>query len=106
GQPYVGDALRIQCVPVAGLFQIEARPRSLLDRLSPRELAAIRYYGAGRSHKEVAQQMAISPTTVRHYLRCAYRKLGMHDKSQIAGVLGATRGPADDDPAAAGVAPR
>uniref|UniRef100_UPI001FC8BFE6 response regulator transcription factor n=1 Tax=Burkholderia gladioli TaxID=28095 RepID=UPI001FC8BFE6 len=71
------------------------------DRLSPRELAAIRYYGAGRSHKEVAQQMAISPTTVRHYLRCAYRKLGMHDKRQIAGVLGAT-GPTDDEPAEAG----
>lgn len=33
--------------------------------------------------------MAISPTTVRRYLRCAYRKLGMHDKSQIASVLGA-----------------
>ncbi|MBY4829178.1 helix-turn-helix transcriptional regulator [Burkholderia dolosa] len=91
-QPFVGAALRIQCVPIAGLFQIEARPRSLLDRLSPRELAAIRFYGAGRSHKEVAQQMAISPTTVRHYLRCAYRKLGMHDKSQIAGVLGAIGG--------------
>ncbi|KVL84942.1 hypothetical protein WT94_20475 [Burkholderia stagnalis] len=48
--------------------------------------------GAARSHKEVAQQMAISPTTVRHYLRCAYRKLGMHDKSQIASVLGAGSG--------------
>ncbi|MDN7858179.1 LuxR C-terminal-related transcriptional regulator [Burkholderia cepacia] len=105
-QPFVGDALRIQCVPVAGLFQIEARPRSLLDRLSPRELAAIRHYGAGRSHKEVAQQMAISPTTVRHYLRCAYRKLGMHDKSQIAGVLGATGGAADDEPVEAGGEPR
>ncbi|WP_375782231.1 LuxR C-terminal-related transcriptional regulator [Burkholderia stagnalis] len=45
--------------------------------------------GARRSHKEVAQQMAISPTTVRHYLRCACRMLGMHDKSQIASVLGA-----------------
>ncbi|MGS0892300.1 response regulator transcription factor [Burkholderia stagnalis] len=101
-QPFVGEALRIQCVPVAGLFQLEARPRSLLDRLSPRELAAIRYYGAGRSHKEVAQQMAISPTTVRHYLRCAYRKLGMHDKSQIAGVLAAT----GDEPAEAGGEPR
>lgn len=32
--------------------------------------------------------MAISPTTMRHYLRCAYRKLGMHDKSQIASVPG------------------
>ncbi|PXX37501.1 hypothetical protein NA66_1004141 [Burkholderia pyrrocinia] len=46
--------------------------------------------------------MAISPTTVRRYLCCAYRKLGMHDKSQIAGVLGAT----DDEPVEAGGEPR
>ncbi|PCE24252.1 helix-turn-helix transcriptional regulator [Burkholderia ubonensis] len=105
-QPFVGAALRIRCVPVAGLFQLDARPRSLLDRLSPRELAAIRYYGAGRSHKEVAQQMAISPTTVRHYLRCAYRKLGMHDKSQIAGVLGAAVEPPCDVPATASAGDR
>lgn len=93
GQPFLGEALRVQCTSVAGLFLLEARPRSLLDRLSPRELAAIRYYGEGRSHKEVAQRMAISPATVRHYLRCAYRKLGMHDKSQIPGVLGALDAP-------------
>nr|WP_246327120.1 helix-turn-helix transcriptional regulator [Burkholderia guangdongensis] len=99
GQPFEGDALRVACVPVGGLFQLEARPRSLLDRLSPRELAAIRFYGAGRSHKEVAQQMDISPTTVRHYLRCAYRKLGMHDKSQIASVLGGADGAMPGPPA-------
>jgi len=32
--------------------------------------------------------MAISPTTVRHYVRCAYKKLGMHDKSQIPRLFG------------------
>ncbi|MDM0114018.1 LuxR C-terminal-related transcriptional regulator [Variovorax sp. J22R133] len=85
---YVGETLRIECSPIAGLYQLEASPRSLLDRLSPRELAAIRYYGEGLSHKEVAQRMAISPTTVRHYVRCAYKKLGMHDKSEIPWLLG------------------
>jgi hypothetical protein len=38
---------------------------------------------------------------VRHYLRCAYKKLGMHDKSQIPWLLGlresaATNAPAPD----------
>jgi len=50
--------------------------------------------------------MAISPTTVRRYLCCAYRRLGMHDKSQIAGVLGATGGATDDEPVEAGREPR
>lgn len=42
--------------------------------------------------------MGISPTTVRHYLRCAYRKLGMHDKSEIPRLLAA---PGRQDSAAA-----
>ncbi|MGU7773168.1 hypothetical protein ACV229_23690 [Burkholderia sp. MR1-5-21] len=36
---------------------------------------------------------------------CAYRKLGMHDKSQIAGVLGAADDPALDALADAGREP-
>ncbi|MBW0447132.1 response regulator transcription factor [bacterium M00.F.Ca.ET.228.01.1.1] len=95
-QPYVGNTLTVTCSPVVGLFQIEARPRSALDRLSPRELSAIKLYGDGLSHKEVAQRMAISPATVRHYLRCAYKKLGMHDKSQIPWLLGLRENAADN----------
>jgi DNA-binding NarL/FixJ family response regulator len=67
--------------------------------LSPRELSAIKLYGDGLSHKEVAQRMAISPTTVRHYLRCAYKKLGMHDKSQIPWLLGLRDNAAANAPA-------
>lgn len=87
--PFAGEHVTIHCAPMAGLFQLEARARSELDRLSPRELVAIQHYGDGLSHKEVAQRMAISPATVRHYLRCAYRKLGMHDKSEIPRLLAA-----------------
>lgn len=85
--PYVGSRLHLTGAPIGGLFQLEARPRSSVDVLSPRELAALRLFGEGLSHKKVAQQMDLSPTTVRHYLRCAYRKLGMHDKSQIPRLL-------------------
>lgn len=49
------------------------------------------HYGNGLSHKEVAQRMGISPTTVRHYLRCAYRKLGMHEKTEIPRLLASLR---------------
>ncbi|HEV3429660.1 MAG TPA: LuxR C-terminal-related transcriptional regulator [Paraburkholderia sp.] len=89
--PYTGERVAVHCVPTAGLFQLEARTRSALDLLSPRELVAIQHYGDGLSHKEVAQRMGISPTTVRHYLRCAYRKLGMHDKSEIPRLLASPR---------------
>ncbi|MFK4446693.1 DNA-binding NarL/FixJ family response regulator [Caballeronia udeis] len=43
-------------MPVPGLFQLDAQPRSPLDRLSQRELIAIRLFGEGLSHKEVAQR--------------------------------------------------
>ena len=85
--PFVGNAIHIRLSKVAGLYLVESRPRSLLDRLSPQELAAVRYFGEGISYKEVARRMGLSPSTVRHYLRCAYKKLGMHDKGQIASVL-------------------
>ena len=87
-QPYVGDTVYLNCSPVAGLFQLEARRRSPLDRLSARELAAIRLYGDGLPAKEVARRLSISPTTVRHYLRSAYTKLNTHDKGQLAWLLG------------------
>lgn len=90
-RPFTGEHVTVHCVPTAGLYQLEARARSELDRLSPRELVAIRHYGEGLSHKEVAQRMGISPTTVRHYLRCAYRKLGMHDKTEIPRLLASLR---------------
>lgn len=90
-RPFAGEHLTVQCVPTAGLYQLEARERSALDRLSPRERVAIEHYGEGLSHKEVAQRMGISPTTVRHYLRCAYRKLGMHEKTEIPRLLAALK---------------
>lgn len=85
--PYTGDVLRLRFTKVAGLYLVEVRQRSLTDRLSPQEFTAIRYYGEGISYKEVARRMNLSPATVRHYLRCAYKKLGMHDKGQIANAL-------------------
>lgn len=85
--PYTGEVLRLRFTKVAGLYLVEVRQRSLTDRLSPQELTAIRYYGEGISYKEVARRMNLSPATVRHYLRCAYKKLGMHDKGQIASAL-------------------
>lgn len=85
--PFIGDTIHVRLSKVAGLYLVEARPRSLLDRLSPQELTTVRNFGEGISYKEVARRMGISPTTVRHYLRCAYKKLGMHDKGQIANVV-------------------
>ncbi|WP_018717074.1 helix-turn-helix transcriptional regulator [Arhodomonas aquaeolei] len=70
-----------------GLHLLWLRPRGPADRLTPRELAVVRVYAGGRSHKEVAASLGLSPATVRHYLRNAYTKLDVSDKAQLSTLL-------------------
>jgi len=84
---YVGAHISVRISTVAGLFHLEAASRSALDVLSAREIVVLRLYGEGLTYKEVARRMSISPTTVRHHLRNAYKKLGVCNKAQILRIL-------------------
>ncbi len=86
-KPFMGALHRIDISPIAGLFLLELRPRSLADRLASRELETIQHFANGASYKEVARRMNISPATVRHHLRSAYKKLGVHDKMQMSRLI-------------------
>ena len=85
--PFLCATHRIEINPIAGLFVLELRPRSLVDRLGSRELETIQHFANGASYKEVARRMNISPATVRHHLRSAYKKLGVHDKTQMSRLI-------------------
>ena len=85
--PFLGERHRIEISPIAGLYVLELRPRSLADRLGSRELETIQHFANGASYKEVARRMNISPATVRHHLRSAYKKLGVHDKTQMSRLI-------------------
>lgn len=74
---------------------IELHPRSPLDRLGARELETIRHFANGASYKEVARRMNLAPATVRHHLRSAYRKLGVHDKAQMSLLIATMAGTSD-----------
>ena len=107
-EPFLSSIHRIEISPIAGLFVLELRPRSLVDRLASRELETIQHFANGASYKEVARRMNISPATVRHHLRSAYKKLGVHDKTQmsrlIAGVESSPpRHVSEDGPSEAGL---
>lgn len=52
--------------------------------LSPREEEIAWMYAEGNSHKQVAQVLAISPTTVRTHLARVYQKLNISDKGSLA----------------------
>lgn len=85
--PFLGETHRVEISTIAGLFVLELRARSLVERLGTRELETIQHFANGASYKEVARRMNISPATVRHHLRSAYKKLGVHDKAQISRLI-------------------
>jgi DNA-binding NarL/FixJ family response regulator len=50
--------------------------------LSPREVALLGGVVKGYSNLEIAEQMSLSPNTVKSYIRSAYRKIGVSSRSQ------------------------
>lgn len=81
------DSWTVRTTP-AGLWTlVELREANALDRLRPRELQVARLFGEGANHKEVARLTGLTPSTVRHYLREVYAKLGIDNKAALANLL-------------------
>jgi len=58
--------------------------------LTPSELRVAELAAAGRTNREIAQVMFISPKTVESNLSRAYRKLGIHSRAELGATM-ATR---------------
>lgn len=88
GGSYVGKSIAGE-VEARGnnLLIVTLRPKTVTDLLTPRELAIARMFGEGKTYKEVAKHLGISPATVRHHLRQAYSKLNVQNKGEIAWLL-------------------
>jgi DNA-binding CsgD family transcriptional regulator len=84
---YVWNGYSVEMTEVAGLWVVALQEVSPLAVLPPRELEAIQFYSQGASYKEVAREMGIAPSTVRHHIRCAYKRMGINNKAQIAQIL-------------------
>lgn len=55
--------------------------------LAPREMTAAMLFADGHSYKEIAKILALSPATVRTYLRNCYLQLGVKSKVELGSVL-------------------
>lgn len=84
---FAGKAITVSAAAVGKLLFLRARRLSPLRLLSPRELEVAMLYAHGHSHKEVAQQLGISPATVRVFLQRIYSKVNIGDKSELAAMV-------------------
>ena len=54
------------------------------DRLSPREQEVVRHAAEGRTNREIAEALVLSPRTVEDHLAKAMRKLGVRSRKALA----------------------
>jgi pimeloyl-ACP methyl ester carboxylesterase/DNA-binding CsgD family transcriptional regulator len=57
-------------------------PRELFPELTPRELEVLELLAQGASNYEIAEQLVITPKTVRNYVSRIYSKLGAESRAQ------------------------
>jgi DNA-binding CsgD family transcriptional regulator len=72
------------------------RDVSTLDELTPQELSIATLLAGGRTTREAAGTLFVSPKTIEYHLRHVYQKLGVKNRDQLAAALR----PASDTPAA------
>ncbi|MBC8154863.1 MAG: response regulator transcription factor [Bacteroidetes bacterium] len=65
---------------IAGSFHANSPTDSALASLTPREREILERLAKGHSHKEVALELFVSPTTVRKHIFNIYEKLQVHSK--------------------------
>jgi DNA-binding CsgD family transcriptional regulator len=66
---------------------------STLDVLTPQELHIAQLLAGGRTTREAAAALFLSPKTIEYHLRHVYRKLGLGSRSELAAALGSRDGP-------------
>lgn len=57
------------------------------DQLTPQELQIAHLVARGRSNRDIAADLALSPRTVGHHLTRIFRKLGVSSRAGVAGAL-------------------
>ncbi len=76
---------------VLGRFSAGATPTPPEDDLSPRELEVLRVAATGRTNKEIARDLDISPRTVQVHLANIFSKLGVGSRTEAV-LFGIRRG--------------
>jgi DNA-binding CsgD family transcriptional regulator len=79
---------------------VRRRDPSTLDDLTPQELQIALLLAGGRTTRETAAALFLSPKTIEYHLRNVYRKLGVHSRADLARALEGTPAGAERAPIA------
>jgi DNA-binding NarL/FixJ family response regulator len=64
------------------------RHRRTIGSLTKREQAVLRWLAAGKTNREIAEILVISPSTVGKHLERIYEKLGVENRTAAASFYG------------------
>jgi DNA-binding CsgD family transcriptional regulator len=83
------DRLRTHSLSLARTAVLDPpdMPQALLTALRPREATVLELYAGGSSVAEIAEQLFISPHTVRTHIKLAFRRLGVHSREEAENLI-------------------
>lgn len=84
---YSGKAIVATISALNDLSLLSIRGKSTVDQLSPREFEVARRFGRGLDHRRIAEELHISPATVRNHLQAIYAKLGVSNKVEMSRLI-------------------
>jgi DNA-binding CsgD family transcriptional regulator len=87
---YLGRAITLYARQDAGLVFLTIRPREGADALSKREMQIVQEISRGKSYKQIARALALSPATVRTHIQRIHRKLSTRNTAQLLAAVNMT----------------
>ena len=68
---------------------VRRRDPSTIDDLTPQELQIAVLLASGKTTRETATALFLSPKTIEYHLRHVYQKLAVHSREQLGRTLAA-----------------
>ena len=79
---------RLRAHGVRRRLVVTERPEQGWQALTESELAVVRLVAEGRTNREAAERLFVSPHTVNSHLRHSFTKLGVNSRVELARLVG------------------